>query len=194
MKNAERQIFDHKYIGWSKAKAAEDRLSGSLPSIKSINDYIDFDKMNRILLSDNGQKKLNLVVTAVDNLATRKAVIDSLIDCNNKHNLSFIYVNCGNSLDTAHVSVWAMLKKTRYFLSPFDRYLDIANPEDLIPGRCSLAEPSTPQLITANNLSANMVLQTLQNILDGEPVYEEMNGYIRKQMQRPVGRPRIIPI
>jgi len=121
-------------------------------------------------------------------------ILLSLEDCNNKHNLSFIYINCGNSLDTAHVSVWAIIKGTTYFSSPLVRYLDIANPEDLIPGRCSVAEPSTPQLITANNLSAHMVLQTVQNILDEVPVYEEVNGYVRQQIQKPLGSRRVIPV
>ena len=70
--------------------------------------------------------------------------------------------------------------------------MNLANPSDTVPGRCSVLEASTPQLISANASAALLVLTTFQNMLDGQPIYEEVNTYVRKMVTKPLGQPQVI--
>lgn len=191
-KNIERQMFNSDHIGLNKAEALLTELHSTMPSLKYINEFVNKDITKDILLDDGGDKKLNVVITAVDNLATRHDVINALRECNENYALDFVFINCGNSYDSAHASIWAKVNNANYFSDPFRRYLEIAQPTDTIPGHCTEEAPSSPQLIAANNLAANFVLTYIQNLLDGEPVYEEVNGWLRRQLTKPLGQRKII--
>lgn len=186
--NITRQLFNPEHEGLNKALATSLRLS-YMPHIKYIPEYINKESFTHLLLQDNGVNFVNVVISAVDNEATRKEVIEALDET---ANLNFVYINCGNSLDTAHLSVWTRLNNVYTFISPLRRYANLANPSDVVPGRCSTLEASTPQLISANNAAANLVLATMQNILDTQPIYEEVNSYIRSMKTRPLGNPQVI--
>jgi hypothetical protein len=187
--NITRQLFDPKYVGVNKAEATCLRL-GHMPSLKYVPDYISKDSFMSLLMEDNGMNFVNVVISAVDNEATRKEVIDGLEELG--PNFNFIYINVGNSLDTAHCSVWAKINNQYKFTSPLVRYANLANPSDTVPGRCSVLEASTPQLISANASAALLVLTTIQNILDREPVFEEVNTFVRKLKTKPLGIPQVV--
>jgi hypothetical protein len=185
--NITRQLFDPIYIGYNKAEATCLRYS-HMPNLKYVPEYINKDSFMALLLQDNGDQYTNVVISAVDNEATRKEVILGLDELGT----NFIFINCGNSLDTAHCSVWAKIGGQYKFSNPLSRYANLANPSDNIPGRCSVLEASTPQLISANASAALLVITTFQNILDGEPIHEEVNTYVRKLKTKPLGIPQII--
>lgn len=188
MGNITRQLFNPEHEGLNKAQATCLRLS-YMPHIKYVPEYINKQSFTQLLLEDNGLQYTNLVISAVDNEATRKEVIEALDELTN---LNFIYINSGNSLDTAHFSIWARLNNVYKFSNPLLRYANLANPSDVVPGRCSVQEASTPQLISANAAAANLVLMSIQNILDGLPVYEEVNTYVRLLKTKPLGTAQTI--
>jgi hypothetical protein len=185
--NITRQLFDPIYSGYNKAEATCLRYS-HMPNLKYVPEYIDKDSFMALLLQDNGDQYTNVVISAVDNEATRKEVILGLDELP----ANFIYINVGNSLDTAHCSVWARFVGQYKFTNPLLKYLNLANPSDTVPGRCSVLEASTPQLISANASAALLVLTTFQNMLDGQPIYEEVNTYVRKMITKPLGQPQVI--
>lgn len=185
--NITRQLFDPKYCGFNKAEATKLRLH-YMPHIKDVPEYINRDSFSEILLQDSGRDYTNLVISAVDNEATRNEIINTLDEIS----INFIYLNPGNSLDTAHLSVWSKINNVYTFSNPLLRYENLRRPSDTIPGRCSVMEASTPQLISANFAAAQLVLITVQNILDNVPVYEEVNTNIRTLKTRPLGHPKNI--
>jgi hypothetical protein len=187
--NITRQLFDPIYSGHNKAEATCLRLS-HMPNLKYVPDYINKDSFMALLLQDNGDRYINVVISAVDNEATRKEIILGLEELGPRFN--FIYINVGNSLDTAHCSIWAKINGIYKFTNPLSRYANLANPSDTVPGRCSVLEASTPQLISANASAALLVLNTFQNILDNQPIHEEVNTYVRKSLTKPLGLPQRI--
>lgn len=168
-KNQSRQLCGPEHIGRNKAEvlAGYCRASG-LDTVDPIESFLDKPALRRLLLK--GQ--CPLVVSTVDNDATRKAVIDVL----EEREGDWLHVTTGNADNgdgKARISTsthWhGRLDGQTIGLSPALLFDNIANPGDDIPasGTCAAQAPSAPQLISANALSAAMALLVIQNLLDG---------------------------
>lgn len=168
-KNQSRQLCGPAQLGHNKADAlaAHCRDIG-LPAVSSYADFADKAALRRL----TRKATCPLVVSAVDNDATRKSVIDVL----EERQGDWLHVTTGNADDSdgqARISTsthWhGVLDGRPIGLSPALLFDNIASPSDAIPahGTCAAQAPSAPQLISANALSAAMALLVIQNLLDG---------------------------
>lgn len=168
-KNQSRQLCGPDQLGRNKADVlAEHCNKQGLDCVSAIPDYLDRPALRRLLLKGS----MPLVVSTVDNDATRKAVIDVL----GERNGDWFHVTTGNadaSDGQARISSsthWhGVIDGKPVGLNPALLYSNIEHPSDQIPkqGSCALLAPSAPQLISANALSAAMALLVIQNLLDG---------------------------
>jgi hypothetical protein len=117
-----------------------------------------------------------LVITAVDNTATRAAVLRQF----DRFDGDFVFLNPGNADAEGvpegeagpiqgQVMIWARIGGVEIGADPRLLYDDLANPLDSLPtvGSCQAQLPSAPQLLAANALAAAHTLTLLQNFLDG---------------------------
>lgn len=179
MKNATRQLFHPADTGFNKATATANRLSFA-PNVMSLEGYMNENTFTEFLYETNiefaDMNEYLLVILAVDNDASRRAIINVL----DQRVPNFVVVNPGNSFDTATCSLYIKHNGQPMTTHPFDRYNNLAEPSDNIPGGCAELTPSSPQLITANNMAAHAALLLIGNMLDGEPVPDEINGSVRR--------------
>lgn len=175
--NATRQVFDETDLGANKAEATAKRLNN--PNVRTIPQFIDEEKFTQILEKTVEKDDSFLVITAVDNHATRHAVIKA-IDAGNYSN--FILISPGNSYDQGQVILYVKEDGEAKTAHPFKKYHDMAEPVDAIPGAegCTRHINSTPQLITANMGAAWGALIMISNILDEKGWYEEIHFSCRK--------------
>lgn len=168
--NRTRQVCGPGQIGQNKAVAMSDLLISQGLICSVISRYLDKAHLRRELLRAEGTQ---LVVTTVDNDATRKAVIDVLAERRG----DWVHVTTGNADDSdgkrriASSTHWhGVIDGEPFGLNPALLFDNIANPSDAIPaeGSCANHAPSAPQLISANALSAAMALLVIQNLLDGQ--------------------------
>lgn len=153
-------------IGDNKAIA----LSKTLPPyVKVIPKYINNTNVFKILSELNSP---TLVIPCVDNLATRHILIKNL----DRLQIDYYWLCPGNEYETYMVSFY----KKGIFSHPFDRYRNLAYPNDNIPGSCLLETPANPQLIAANMNAAASTISLLTNLLDNKPVTQEIVGNIRE--------------
>lgn len=112
-----------------------------------------------------------LIIAAVDNDATRKVCIDTLLEMPG----DFLFVTPGNSdasdEDAAingSVLWFGRIGDQQVGLNPALLFPNIERPQDAIPrrGGCIEHAPSAPQLISANALAAAYTLVVIQNLLD----------------------------
>ncbi len=188
MKNQVRQLARKQDNGKNKAKAAVERLDFA-PNLTAIPSYLNEDRFREVFNS----LKLNptdifLMVLAVDNDRTRQALIKTLDEVHQ----SYVIINPGNLYDTSMCSCFIKIEGRSRMTTLEGRYNNIANPSDEIPGGCGEQTPSTPQLITANMSAACMSLMTLSNILDDQPIPEEVNCDVRKLKVKTVGASIVI--
>jgi len=182
--NAIRQVFDEIQTGENKAQATAKRLNN--PNIRTIPQFIDQEIFGRILEKTIAKDDSFLVITAVDNHATRNAVIKALDEGGY---LNFYMISPGNSYDQGQVVLYVKEDGVEKTTHPFKKYNDIAEPADAIPGTtgCTRHIASTPQLITANMAAAWGVLATISNILDEKGWWEELHFNCRKIKLVPQG-------
>jgi molybdopterin/thiamine biosynthesis adenylyltransferase len=176
--NLNRQIFDADSLGKNKARATATRLNRD--TIRTIAQFVDKEKFSEILEKTISKEDNFLVVTSVDNHATRNAII-SAIDEGGYPN--FVLISPGNQYASGQVVVYAKEDNTNLTTHPFDKYQDLAEPEDVIPGEgdgCAEQAVSTPQLITANMGAAWGTLLTISNMLDEKGWYEEIHFNCRR--------------
>lgn len=168
-KNQSRQLCGPDQLGRNKAELlAEHCRANGLDTVDAITSFLDKPALRRLLLKGH----CPLVVSAVDNDATRKAVIDVL----SERQGDWIHVSTGNADDSdgqQRISTsthWhGVIGEQAIGINPALLFDNIANPTDDIPahGTCAANAPSAPQLISANALSAAMALLVIQNLLDG---------------------------
>ena len=112
-----------------------------------------------------------LVIAAVDNDATRKMCIDTLLETAG----DFLFVTPGNSdaseedKDIKGNVLWfGRVADQEIGINPAMLFPNIEKPQDGIPkkGSCLENAVSTPQLIAANALAASLTLTVIQNFLD----------------------------
>jgi len=174
-KNQIRQLFDARFVGVNKAKATAQRIAEALIPVQSHEEYINKNKF-----IDLAHKTLNdtkapfLVVTAVDNHATRKAIIEALDEAEFPN---FVFLSGGNGYSNGQILVYAKIQGEAGTVHPFDKYDDLKYPTDHIPGDpgCQDEAPAEPQLITANAAAALGLLWTVQAMLDNAEWYEELH-------------------
>lgn len=182
--NATRQVFDETGLGENKARATAKRLN--LENLKTIAQFVDKDKFAQILSQTVKPEDSILVITAVDNHATRNAVIQALDEGDYQN---FVMVSPGNAYDRGQVVLYIKEGGELQTAHPFKKYADIANPEDHIPGGegCARQVASTPQLITANMGAAWGTLIMISNMLDEKGWFEEIHFDCRKAKLVPQG-------
>lgn len=167
--NQQRQICGPAQVGRNKAEVmAEFCRDIGLTTVAAMPTFISKPDLRRML----DRAACPLVVSTVDNDATRAAVIEVLEQRTN----SWIHVTTGNADNSdgqARISSsthWhGVIDGEPFGMSPALLFDNIASPQDTIPvhGSCAMQAPSAPQLISANALSSVMALLVVQNILDG---------------------------
>ena len=167
--NQSRQLCGPDQMGRNKADAmAELCAAQGLGFIRPCPRFLDKDGLRQQLRP----KGCLLVVSTVDNDATRLAVIEALAERQG----DWFHLTSGNADDSdgqqriSSSTHWhGLIDGEAIGISPELLYPNIAEPSDVIPkqGSCALAAPSSPQLISANALSAVMALLVIQNALDG---------------------------
>jgi hypothetical protein len=167
--NQTRQLCGPSQLGRNKAEAmAELCAAQGLDFVQACPKFLDKNGIRQQL------HKLDrvLVISTVDNDATRKAVIDVL----SERSGDWFHCTTGNADDSdgqqriSSSTHWhGVIDGEAVGLSPALLFPNIAEPSDVIPkqGSCALAAPSSPQLISANALAATMALLVVQNALDG---------------------------
>lgn len=182
--NATRQVFDETGLGENKARATAKRLA--LPGLKTIAQFVDREKFAAILAQTVTKEDSILIITAVDNHATRNAIIRALDE---EEYQNFTLISPGNAYDRGQVVLYIKENGEAQTAHPFGKYTDLAHPEDVIPGGegCAAQTPATPQLITANMGAAWGTLVTISNILDEKGWFEEIHFDCRKIKLVPQG-------
>lgn len=186
-KNRTRQLFDAKFVGQNKAETLAKKVEEALFPIQFIREYVDKEKFVQILERSLVNKRDPfLVITAVDNHATRKAIIEAL-DYGEYPN--FVFLSGGNGYANGQVLAYVKILGEKGTVHPFDKYPDLKFPEDHIPGApgCQAEAPSTPQLITANASAALGLLWTVQAMLEDGEWYEEIHFDSRRMKIEPQG-------
>ena len=166
--NGERQV----HTSGSKADRMNELLQQQLLSPVCKNQYVSKQLFDAIRVRDARRELgLRLVIGAVDNDATRKMVINSLID----HPGDFLFITPGNSdaedPDAAikgNVLWYGRIDGQEVGVNPAILFPNIERPNDGIPrkGGCMEHAPSAPQLIAANALAAAFTMTVVQNFLD----------------------------
>lgn len=170
-KNRIRQLFPARFVDTNKAEAMAAVIEESLFPVQFVAEYVDTDKFSAILKESGLSKEDNfLVITSVDNDATRKAICDCL---EKDEYQNFAHISPGNGEFAGQVVVDAKQNGKRLTTNPVERYPQFKYPDDAIPGTgCQTEAPSTPQLITANAFAALGVLTTVYSMLSDKPWWE----------------------
>ena len=172
--NANRQIFAANQQGANKAVATVERLKH--PDLRAVAAYVNEESFGKLLKSHTPNKKSNiLVVTSVDNHATRKAIIDCLDT--NKY-LNFVLISPGNQFSTGQAITYVKHKGKTIGNHPYQKYPEMNAPTDFIPGTvegCAALMTSTPQLILANMAAAWAVLANVYALLEDKGWFDEIH-------------------
>lgn len=188
-KNATRQLFDHRLIGNNKALATAEKMP--FVEIRSIAAFADENLLLDELMAAESRATRNgvspeewtpLIITAVDNMATRKMVAELLgqMMVNN-----FVWMDPGNEYDTAMCYTWVKYRGKVVNASPMELFSNMRNPSDRIPGGCSYETPSFPQLIVANATASLITLLCLNSLLDGHPWFDHVSADCKKNILVP---------
>jgi len=174
-KNQARQLFPKELIGANKAKAVAARVDVLRPRV--IPQFVDRTFLRKELEVARDRYEIDheyesewtlLLVLCVDNMMTRKHVYEVVDDLGFPN---LFVVDTGNDLDKGRVSVYARVRGETVTPHPIEVYPNLKEPTDRIPMGCQEVAPSTPQLITANMMSASTALNLVQAILSDQPWY-----------------------
>lgn len=172
--NASRQVFATQHQGVNKAVATVERIGH--PDLRAVASYVDEESFGKVLKAHLPNKKANiLVVTSVDNHATRKAIIDCL-DVNKY--LNFFLISPGNQFSTGQAITYVKHKGKTIGNHPYEKYPDMKTPSDFIPGTvqgCAAMAASAPQLILANMAAAWAVLANVYALLEDKGWFDEIH-------------------
>lgn len=172
--NASRQVFSSGHLGANKAVATVERIGH--PDLRAVAAYVNEESFGKLLQTHVPSKKSKiLVITSVDNHATRKAIIDCLD--NNKY-LNFFLFSPGNQFSTGQVISYVKHKGKIVGNHPYQKYPEMQTPDDFIPGTvegCAAMMTSTPQLILANMAAAWGVLSNVYGLLEEKGWFDEIH-------------------
>jgi hypothetical protein len=167
-RNQTRQFLRPSDIGKNKAIAMYEHCKSlGLNNVSYHSSYIDKKMITQMF----GECDQPLVVSCVDNDATRKAMIDSINELFGGSS-DYFFISPGNSDGVDEVKgqvLWyGEINEQKYGIDPSLLYGNLSNPDDFIPvaGTCSANTPSRPQLIAANFMAAAATLNVIQNLLD----------------------------
>lgn len=175
-KNGERQLGA--VDGANKAALHCARLKSTVDGATffAVPSYVDRGTFESLILGGiPGVKDGTLaVVLAVDNHATRKAILEALHAANLPR---LLVLSPGNDLQHGQVLVWARHDGVDLTPYPLSRtplgdplYPELASPSDRIPGGCAALAPSTPQLLMANAYASTVCLGLVTAWLDDRPL------------------------
>ena len=166
--NAARQPMGDAAIDQPKANWIQQLCSQQGLTITASPHYMDRARLERLLQRSTGTTCL---IAAVDNDATRKLCLDTLEDSSG----DWLFITPGNAgaddpinAIRGNVLWYGRVRGVTYGMNPAQVFPNIEQPNDDIPkdGGCMLAQPSSPQLITANAMAATLTLAVIQNVLD----------------------------
>lgn len=183
--NGTRQLFNPQFVGVNKAEATVQKFPWL--GIRAIGLYVNGSRFIELIdtVSDEDITANFLVIMAVDNLATRKAVIEALEESDYQN---YTIISPGNAYSHGEVLIYQVRYAKAITTNPLERYPTLANPEDKIPGAgCEEEAVSTPQLITANACAAIGVLLSVSAMLDGKNWFEEIHFNCEKMKIVPQG-------
>lgn len=166
-KNQSRQFMTPDHVGQNKADAMAEMCNVmGLTNVNAFGEYITMASFIPFL----EESESPLIIAAVDNDATRAAVIDAiLMVCTDK---DFFFITPGNSDGVEEVrgqTLWfGRINGQSVGMNPKEVVPNISQPEDEIPraGSCARLQESRPQLISANFMAAASTLAVIQNLLD----------------------------
>lgn len=183
-KNSQRQMFPWDAMGRNKAAVLADRVNeaADLTNADAVEGYINSDVDAAGLMMKRykgiGDSAL-LVVLAVDNDATRRLFYDGIEQLPKDHP-DIVIIDAGNDLETATVSTSFWKERKSRLVSPVQKYENLRNPKDRVPGGgCMAQAPSTPQLMVANMSAALMVMLVVQALLDGKQFTDDVQANVR---------------
>lgn len=171
--NATRQVFNVGQMGKNKAVATVERLGH--PDVKAVAAYINEESFDKILSKHVNKRDNILVITSVDNHATRKAIIDCL---DNRNQKNFLLISPGNDFSTGQTITYIKHKGKIIGLHPYTKYPDMKEPKDHIPGTtqgCAAQVKSSPQLILANMAAAWAVMANIYAMLEDKGWFDEVH-------------------
>jgi len=171
--NANRQVFVSQHQGTNKAVATVERIGH--PDLRAVASYVDEESFAKLLQAHVNKKAKILVITSVDNHATRKAIIDCLD--NNKYQ-NFFLISPGNQFSTGQTITYVKHKGKTVGNHPYEKYPEMKTPDDFIPGTvqgCAAMMISTPQLILANMAAAWAVLANVYALLEDKGWFDEIH-------------------
>lgn len=173
-KNLVRQLFDAEFVGRNKAEVLAEQMAKAVLPIQHHPEFVNKDKFLDLVTQTVDHDDPVMVITAVDNHASRKAIIEALDEAEFPN---FVFLSGGNGYANGQVMVYAKIQGEPGTVHPFDKYDDLKYPADHIPGDpgCQDEAPSTPQLITANASAALGLLWTVQSMLDDGEWFEELH-------------------
>lgn len=177
-KNQARQMMTPDHVGQNKADAMVEMCEAmGLTNVTSVGEFINFQSFLPFL----EESECPLIIAAVDNDATRSAIIDAIqSECSEK---DFFFITPGNSDGLEEVrgqTLWfGRINGEDVGMNPKEAYPNISNPDDEIPrkGSCARLQESRPQLISANFMAAASTLAVIQNLLDGKLATNQSSIY-----------------
>lgn len=184
-RNAERQVFPTEAIGRNKAEVTAERLLQMVPGaeVEALPSFLDPTACQGAIVNHRTRQQEGLpevtatsphtepyllVVSSVDNHATRKALVEAI----DAAQMNVIFLSPGNGEDKGQVMSYVTFRGSPLQAHPFDRHPEIADPKDTMPGTCAEQAPTTPQLIGANMGAALVTLWAVQSWLDGRGLYD----------------------
>lgn len=144
----------------NKAIATAERLDFA-PNIIPVDKYINEGNCADILSFCIEEPVM--VVAAVDNAATRHILLNALEELFEE----YIWICPSNGYEDVQTSLY--IKGDGFNMThPFDRYSNLRDPKDWVPGNCYQETPSSPQLITANMMAAQFTMILVNKILSSQ--------------------------
>jgi molybdopterin/thiamine biosynthesis adenylyltransferase len=191
-KNQVRQLFNAEFVGRNKAEVLAEQMAQAVHPIQHVPEYVNKDKFLDLLTREVDLEDPVMVVTAVDNHASRKAIIEALDEGEFPN---FVFLSGGNGYSNGQVMTYAKVQGEPGTVHPFEKYDDLKYPADHIPGDpgCQVEAVSTPQLITANASAALGLLWTVQSMLDDGEWFEELHFDTVKMKLVSQGNPICFP-
>jgi len=175
-----RQLCFPEDVGKNKATAVAERYS-SFPNLLVIDEYLRPENFPEYVLRLD-PRELHLFVCAVDVDASRKLFLDTISVLDN-----YIFVNAANGYSTAQCSLHVRLNGKDLTVHPFERYDNISNPTDVMPGGCAAETPSVPQLLVANFAAAQSALLMVYCLLEDLQMPDEIYTDLFKFKSRGLG-------
>lgn len=181
-KNLKRQQFGKADIDSPKAQALADWASYTIldcPPIGVINDYVtDSDELLAGICLSTPDDAVPLIISAVDNVATRKLINQALEDLP-----EYIAIDSGNHDQGGQVVLTTNLKvvESQGFETPkpvklanmLQVYPEIANIDDKNPGleqSCDDVVESEPQAMMANSRNGDIIANLVMSILGNKSI------------------------